>query len=433
MNDLNPITLICLLLVILLIAIAVSNTLKRHLKLSLAASFILVGFVMINGIVLFKPIATLQDGQLQQLTTYFLLPILLADGAYRFPIHDLRYQRLKPMLLLPFIFLTSLLLAFLFFLWAFNEQAGGSLLIILAASFLIFMTDILPPHNTLSVLNTLDKSNPSKTRFTSLVQVQSLLMSVIALMFFLGVAQLTGLDPDPSTDNAGATWYWLYWLWELFGGLVFGFIWGVVGGLIATNIQNYRINLLLLCVIIWLSYLSSIHFFGVSGIMALLTTTLIMSKVHTQFLTPREISYMRALSRNLRFMVGMIIFGLIVYKLRVDILLENWFAMLMVLLVFILSRAISIYGFLALILQLSHRQINMIRQHVLFISTSHSSLILFAVWLLPADTPSKDTYEAMAFALVLLSLFAQRPRLPQLIQNLMPKKAVRGINLIKNR
>lgn len=433
MNDFNPITIICLLLVILLIAIAVSNTLKRHLKLSLAASFILAGFVMINGIVLFKPIATLQADQLQQLTSYFLLPILLADGAYRFPIHDLRYQRLKPMLLLPLIFLTSLPLAFLFFLWAFNEQSGGSLLIILAASLLIFITDIFPPHKTLSLLNTLDKSTPSKTRFTSLAQVQSLLISVLALMFFLGVAQLTGHDPNPSTDNAGATWYWLYWLWELFGGLVFGFIWGVVGGLIATSIHNYRINLLLLCVIIWLSYLSSLHFFGVSGIMALLTTTLIMSKVHTQFLTPREISYMRALSRNLRYMVGMIIFGLIVYKLRIDILLENWFAMLMALLIFILTRAISIYGFLALILQLSRRRINMTRQHVLFISTTHSSLILLAVWLLPADTPSKDAYEAMAFALVLLSLFAQRPRLPQLIQNLMPKKAVRGINLMKNR
>jgi len=165
--------------------------------------------------------------------------------------------------------------------------------------------------------------------------------------------------------------------------------------------------------------------------MALLTTTLIMSKAHTQFLSPREIRYMRALFRNLRFLAGVVIFALVIYKLQMDMLINHGFFMLVAVLVFIIARAISLYGFLPLMLQLNHRQVNTTMQHVLFISSTHSSLILLAVWLLPENTPFKDSYEAMAVALVLLNLFVQRPNLSRFYQNLLPKKPTRGINLIK--
>ena len=433
MNAANPIGLICLLLVVLLIAISISGWLKRRWKLSLAAAFVLVGFVLINGIILLRPIPVLNASQIQLFTTYVLLPVILADAAYRFRIHDLRYQRLKPMLLLAPVFIVALLFTFLFFLWAFNGQPGINLLIILAASLLILMIDPFPSHSTLNALTALDKTSSSNTKLTTLVQVESLLIGSLTLILFLGIGQLTDMNSQANLNHSSVTWYWLYWLWAFFGGVVFGFIWGVVGGLIATNIKNYRVNLILLSVIIWLSYLSSLHFFEVSGIMALLTTTLIMSKAHTQFLTPREIKYMRALFRNLRFMVGVVIFGLMVYKLQINVFINHWFIMLMAVAVFIMARAISIYGFLPLIIQLKHRQTMSTRQHVLFMSSSHSSLILLAVWLLPESTPFRDHYEAMAMALVIMSLFAQRPNLPQLVQNLLPKKNTRGINLIKNR
>ena len=433
MNSTNSVGLICLLLAILLIAIALSGWLKRHWLLSLAASFVLVEFVTINGFVLVRPLPSLPASQLQLLSTYVLLPIILADAAYRFRIHDLRYQRLQPMLLLAPVFFISLLFAFLFFLWVFSGQPELDLLIILAASLLIFMADMFPSHKTLSALNSLDKVSSTKTRYTTLIQVESLLIGALTLMLFLAIGQLTDIDSYTKFKHSSVTWYWLYWLWAFFGGVVFGFIWGVIGGLIATNIQNYRINLILLSTIIWLSYLSSLYFFDVSGIMALLTTTLIMSKAHTQFLTPREIKYMRALFRNLRFLVGIVIYSLLIYKLQINVFISHWFTMIMTVLVFIMARAISLYGFLPLILQLKHHQINANRQHTLFISTTHSSLILLAVWMLPESTPFRDSYEAMAMALVLMNLFVQQPNLSRLFQNLLPRKTIRGINLIKNR
>ena len=433
MNEAHPVGLISLLLLVLLVAIAISGWLKRHWKLSLAAGFLMVGFVVINGLTLFRPVPALPADQFQTLAIYLLLPVLLADAAYRFRIHDLRYQRLKPMLLLVPIFIISWLFAFLFFLWAFNHLSGMNYWLILAASLLIFITDTFPSHKLLTLLNNLDKIAIDKTRFTTLVQVDYLFISVMVLMVFSGVAGLTAAETAGSGIYSSATWYWLHWLWGLFGGIVFGFIWGVIGGLITTNIQNYRVNLILLSITIWLSYLSSLHYFGVSGIMAIMTTTLIMSKAHTQFLTPREIRYMRTLFRNLRFVVGVVIFGLMIIQLQLSVFINHWFTMLMAVLIFIMARIISLYGFLPLMLQLKKRQINITRQHVLLISPTHSSLILVAVWLLPDNTPFKDSYEAMAMALVLLNVFVQRPNLTQFLQSLHPQKPNRGINLIRNR
>lgn len=433
MNNLHPIGFICLLLVVLLITIALSGRLKRHWQLSLTAGFVLIGIIIINSLALLKQIPTLPDNQLRIITTYVLLPIIIADGAYRFRLHDLRYQCLKPMLILPLLLFTAWLLACLFFIWVLNDRTDAVLLTALSLSMLIFIVDILPPDKTLGLLNHLDKTNTSKTRHTSLVQVNALLTGVPSLVIFLGVAQLLDLRAQDHFPFANITWYWLFWLWELLGGVVFGFLWGVIGGLIATNTQNHRINLILLAVIIWLSYLSSLYYFGVSGITALLTTTLIMSKAHTQFLSPREIRYMRALFRNLKFIAGVVVAGLMINKLHISLLMTDGYIMLLATLIFVLTRVISVYGFMPLILQIFHRQNHPLRQHVLFISPSHSGLILLAVWLLPETTPFKNGYEAVAMALVLFSLFVQRPQLDRIFQYFSPPKPRRGINLIKNR
>lgn len=433
MNNAHPIGFISLLLLILLITVAVSGWLKRRWQLSLNAGFVLVGFIVINILGLIKPVPDLQSGDLQLIVTYILLPILLADGIYRFRIHDLRYQRLKPMLLLPALFFIAWLLTWLFFLWVLKDRTEATLLTALSASFLIYIVDILPPDKILTLLNTLDKSNTDKTRHTSMIQVNALISGVPALVIFLGMAQLLELSTQPNFPFPSLTWYWLFWIWSVLGGVLFGFIWGVIGGLIAANINNYRLNLTLLSVIIWLSYLSSLYYFGVSGIMALLTTTLIMSKAHAQFLTPREIKYIRALFRNMRFIAGVIILGLLINKLHFNLFLNHGFIMLMAVLIFLLSRIISLYGFMPLLWQFFHLPAHIIRQHTLFISTSHSGLIVLAVWLLPETTPYKDSFEAMAIALILVSLFIQRPHLDWLFQQFVPKKPIRGINLIKNR
>ncbi|KAA3651972.1 MAG: hypothetical protein DWP95_00310 [Proteobacteria bacterium] len=433
MSNVNPIALVCLLLVIMLLAIALFGWIRRYWQLSLAACFILVGFIFTNGFTLFIPTPSLSHDHLQLLTEYFLLPVILADAAYRFNIHVIRRQPWRPMsLLLPHFFIV-LAFAFLFMLWGLNHQSETSLMMVLAAALLIFISDLSPPNKTLSMLNEIDKAKPDKTRLSGWVQIESFVIGVLALMLFLAVARLTAMDTEADFIWPSVTWYWLYWLWALFGGVIFGFIWGVLGGLLTTNIKNYRINLLLLSVISWFSYLSSLQFFGVSGITALLTTVLIMNKAHSQFLSPREIRYMRALSRNLHFIIGFVIYGLIIYKLQIGFLLNHWFDMMLAVAIYIIVRAIGLYGFLPLMAQLSASQVAHNIRHVLFLSTTHSSLILLAVWLLPADIPAKESYEAMAIALVLFSLFVQRPHLPGLLQKLTPAKPIRGINLIKNR
>lgn len=431
MINTDPIALVCLLLLVLLVAISVSGWFKRHWQLSLAACFVLIGFIVLNGMALFTSLPTIHHDQLQQLTRYILLPVLLTDAVYHFNIHGLRQQRWRPFLLLLPLFLVTLSFSFLFLLWGLNTQSENQLLMVLAAALLLVVIDLSPSHKKRAQINTLDNVKQDKIRYTALVEVESLGIGVLALILFLAVSGLTGTHTETAFMSQSVTWFWLYWLWTILGGVVFGFIWGVIGGLITTGIQNHRINLLLLAVISWLSYLTCQHYFGVSGIMALLTSTLIMNKAHGQFLTPREIRYIRALFRNIRFIAGIVIYGLIIYALRVDLIINYWLSMLLAVVTFILARAISLYGFLPLMAQLIGTRISHTARHILFISTSHSSLILLAVWLLPTDIPARNQLEAMAMALVLFSLFVHGPNLSGLFQRLNPKKPPRRINFIK--
>ncbi|MCX7545007.1 cation:proton antiporter domain-containing protein [Marinicella gelatinilytica] len=433
MNDSDPIGFICILLVILLVAISLANWLKRNLQLSLAACFVLVGFIAINGLSLFISIPTLSYDQIHNLTTYLLLPIILADAAYRFNLHHLRHQRWRPMMLLLPTFVLSFGFAALFIFWGLNNYLETPIIIIIATALLLFITDFSPPRKTLSMVKSMHEIYPEKARqHLGLVQIEPLVISVLALILFLAVASLTAMDTAEEFIWPNLTWYWLYWLWALLGGVVFGFVWGIIGGLISTNIQNYRINILLLITISWLSYLSSQHYFGVSGIMSMLTSVLIMNKAHSQFLSPREILYVRGISRNLRYFASIVIYGIVIYQLDFDLLKNHWFAMLLSVAVFIISRGIGLYGFLPLMSQLTGSQMSLLTRHLLFLSTTHSSLILLAVWLLPADVPARDSYQAMAIALVLFSIFVQRPNLPTLFKNLTLTKPVRRINLLKS-
>lgn len=432
MNDSTPITFICVSLVTLLVTISLANWLKRNLQLSLAAGFILIGFIVINAIGIFIPLPTISHDYIHTLTTYILLPIILADAAYRFNLHHLRQQRLRPIVLLIPTFVVSLLFAFLLIFWGLIGHFETPLLIVLATSLLIFITDFSPPRKTLSMVKALPVTNPDKTRqHLGLVQIESLTISLLAFILFMATTDFTLMESTSQSMWTGLTWYWLYWLWALFGGVVFGFVWGIVGGLISSNIHNYRINILLLAAISCLSYLSSQYYFGVSSITSLLTTVVIMNKAHSQFLSPREIIYVRGISRNIRYFASIIIYGLVIYQLRFDLLINYWFEMLLAVAVFVISRSIGLYGFLPLAVQLSGGQVNLITRHVLFLSITHSTLVLMAVWLLPADVPGRDTYQAMAIALVLFGLIVQRPNLPTLFKNLNPNKPARRINLIK--
>jgi monovalent cation:H+ antiporter, CPA1 family len=201
------------------------------------------------------------------------------------------------------------------------------------------------------------------------------------------------------------------------GGTVVGLVLGYLSAALFTRSED-NLSSILLTVAVALGAYQVGHLIGVSGVVAVVVTGLMVGNVGLS----RKVSASNRVTlysfwEYAGFGVNTFIFLLIGVEVNLYTLWQTLPAVLLAILAYQMGRALAVYPLLA-ILQRFDRPIPLRWQHVLFLGNIKGSLSMALALSLPATIPGRGDLVAIVFGTVLLSLVGQGLSLPWFVKRL---------------
>jgi CPA1 family monovalent cation:H+ antiporter len=413
-------------LVILIVASLMAEPLSRMFKLPFVAFLIVVGFIGSEIIVMLGFDTGIRASNFNQLVFYVFLPIIIFESAYRINQKAL-LENLIPILILamPIMFISAGIAALLIY-WGVGHSTGFPIYTALVAGALLVATD---PMAVVSHL----KRIKAPMKITTLIEGESLFNDAIAVVLFTTLVSLALSMQDMTiTESTVSVWSSVgSFLLIFFGGLLFGFFCGCLGALFSFIIKTRILENVLLVSVAYGSFLIAEDYLGVSGMMAVLASGLIMNKAHEKFIPAEDRTFIHYWWEVISFFANSMIFILLGVTITFTMFQERWLAMLIAIAAVLLTRAIAIFGLLPLLTFKIKEPVDEPTKKILFWGGTRGAVTVALALSLPIELNAWWTIQSMAFGVVLFTLFVQAPTVPNLLSRTHHKHTASHINLIK--
>ncbi len=413
-------------LILFVIIAMLSSLLAQTIRLPFAAVLVVVGFIGSALLNIFGFSDHFQTNNFTGLIYYVVLPVIVFESAYRSNLKSLKANSIPILLLsIPILIVSSGLTALLLY-WGMGHPMNFSLTTALVAAALLAATD---PLNLITHL----KNNHVTKKTMVLIEGESLFNTVLAVILFSTFTALAlGYADAGATTLSQVSWHLLHFLRLLLGGIIFGIFCGLISGLLSSIIKQKMFQSLLLLTFTYGSFLLAEDYLRVSGLMTVLMVGLIMSKAHNSFISKKDNEFIRDSWSLLGFCSQSIIYLLLGITLSLSMFSEHGMAMLLAIAAVIVSRTVSIYGLLPAKLPANKMTIDTRNKNILFLGGTRGAITVALALILPIELAAWQTLQAMAFAVVLFSLFLQAPLVPILLEKYLTKQTPSQINLFKN-
>ncbi len=413
-------------LVVLILASILAEPLSRLFRLPFVAFLIVVGFLGSELVVYFGFDTGIRTANFNHLVFYVFLPIIIFESAYRINQQALRKNLLPILMLAMPIMMISAVIAALLIYWGIGHDSGFPIYTALVAGALLVATD---PMAVVSHL----KRIKAPEEITTLIEGESLFNDAVAVVLFttLLTVALEAQKLGDSTSTISVMPQVLNFFKIFFGGLLFGALCGFVGTFLSYVIQTRILENVLLVSIAYGSFLIAEDYLGVSGMMAVLASGLLMNKAHEKFIPAKDREFIHYWWEVISFFANAMIFILLGVTITLSMFEERWLAMLIAIGAVLLTRAIAVFSLLPIFTFKSKNQASNPTQKILFWGGTRGAVTVALALSLPVELDAWWTIQSMAFGVVLFTLFVQAPTVPNLLRQSHPKHTASHINLIK--
>ncbi len=373
-------------LLLLIVALVVAWGAKR-LRVPYTVGLVLVGLMI-------TPIFHLEFEAPPELILGLLVPPLLFEAAFHIRIDDLRRDLWLIMLLaIPGVIVTTFLVGGM-------VHAGTKIALQIALVFgaLIAATD---PVAVVALFKQLGVPK----RLQVLLEGESLFNDGTAIVMFglmLEIAQTGDFNLWTSIGNffvvAG-------------GGVLVGLISGFLASQVIGRIDDALVETTITTTLAFGAYLiaESAH---VSGVLAVVVAGIVNGNIGPRGMSPTTRIVVNNFWEYVAFLANSLIFLLIGLTINLDILLQNWQAIMVAIFAVLLARAVGIYGF-----SVFARDIPLRWKHVLYWGGLRGAIVLALALTIP-DFAERDTILAMSFGVVLFTLVFQGFSMEKLVNRM---------------
>ena len=396
-----------LIFVVTLLALSlITDPLGRALRLPHTVLLVVTGFAGAHLLTLvFGFDLGLRSGSFHDLIFFVFLPVLVFDAAYHIPVRAL-WKNLGPILALAvFGMLTSALLCAALIYAGIGHASGFPWIAALLAGALLAATD---PVATVAEL----RESQAPGRLAVLLEGESLFNDATAIVLF---GTLITLATTPAME-AGLAANVVEFARVFFGGIIVGALLGLVGAVAIRTLPPGVSHALLLLTLAYGSFLCAEAALGVSGVMATLTAGLALAHV-VQRVDAKPIG------REIGFTLGTLayaangsVFLLVGVTVTVAMFTERWLAMLIAVAAVLVTRATVVYGGLGLLNRTLSHPVPVTHQNVMVWGGLRGAVTLALALALPTSVEGWWTIQAMAYGVVLFTLFVQAPTIPLLLR-----------------
>ena len=250
-------------------------------------------------------------------------------------------------------------------------------------------------------------------RLGLLVETESLFNDGTAAVLF-GVA-LAAITSDASFSLGGIAGSFVV---TVAGGVLCGIAVGGAALLLIGRTQDHLAEITFTTVAAYGSFLLAEHF-HLSGVLATLTAGLMLGNLGALgILTDKGREAVESFWEYIGFAVNSLIFLLIGMPLARQDFSADWWPLLVIIVLVLISRAIAIYGCCALFSGLPKLKVSWPHQHILFWGGLRGALALALVLGLPDDLPMRETITTIAFGVVAFSIILQGLTMTPLLKKL---------------
>lgn len=205
-------------------------------------------------------------------------------------------------------------------------------------------------------------------------------------------------------------------LLQFFGGIVIGLSVSVMlAYLIGLINDDPYIEITLVTVIAYLSFLLADRFFHVSGVMATLMAGIIMGGYGYTKITPAVASYLKQFLAFIAFVANIIIFSIVGLSTNIDAMITNWKLVLIVVITMLISRGIVVGSLMNVINYFSNADtVNTKYQTILWWGGLRGAIALAIVMSLD-EIPEKEIISSVVIGAILFTLLFQGLSINKLI------------------
>jgi CPA1 family monovalent cation:H+ antiporter len=327
-----------------------------------------------------------------------LVPPLVFEAAFHINYNDLR-RNLAPILALavPGVLVTTVLVGFII-------SRGVGLPISLA---LIFGT-IVSATDPISVVSMFRRMGVPK-RLQLLLEGESLFNDGTAIVIFKLVIAITlaGVEKFSLVDSL------FDFLLVSGGGIIIGLVLGTLISQVITKIDDHLIETTLTSVLAYGAYLIA-EGVGVSGVLAVVAAGLVNGNVGPRGMSPTTRIVVYNFWEYAAFLASSFVFLLIGLQIDLELLFENWNAILWGIAGVLIARAFVVYS-----ISWFDRGIPVRWKHILYWGGLRGVISLALALSLPIELgPERSQIQSMAFGIVLFSLLLQGFSMAPLVRRL---------------
>jgi CPA1 family monovalent cation:H+ antiporter len=375
---------------LLLVAVVVGIA-ARYLRVPYTVGLVIIGLILsIAGQFEVRISPTLILG--------FLVPPLIFEAAFHLNFGDLR-RNLTPILLLAIlgVVLTTILVG--------GIVAWGTGLALTSALVFGALVSATDPVSVVALFRTMGVPK----RLQVLLEGESLFNDGTAIVVFdlVLVLAVVGLGNFELADSLGD------FVRVVGGGLIVGWVFGMLFSQAISRIDDYLIETALTCVLAYGSYLFAEHILGASGVLAVVAAGLVNGNIGPRGMSPTTRIVVINFWEFAAFLANSFIFLLIGLRINLGDLSRIGSLLVWAIGAVLIARAISVYGVSRLT-----GNIPLKWQHVLFWGGLRGAISLALALSLPASLMHAADIQFMAFGVVLFTLLVQGFTMGPLVRRL---------------
>ncbi len=398
-------------LVIMILASLMAESLARLLRLPFVAILIVMGFVGSELIVGMGYDTGIRANNFPLLVFYVLLPIIIFQSAYGIDQKLLRTCLLPILILaLPIMIIATVSIAFLIYHFI-GHPTGFPIYSALVAGALLAATD------PMAVIRHLKTHNTSKETLI-ILDGESLFNDAIGVVLFTSFVAIAVSYHGAGFGDFSISWTdkIMAFCLQFFGGLLFGLACGLLGTFFSYIVKNRILENILLIAIAYGAFLIAEDFLSVSGMMAVLSSGLIMSWAHDKYITTKDKEFINYWWDVISYFSNAMLFLLLGITITVNMFTERWLAMLIAIIAVLITRILSIYGILPTLTMFSQFKPHRRDKFIYFWGGARGAVTAALALSLPTEIEGWWTIQSMAFGVIIFTLFIQAPTVPWLIK-----------------
>ena len=401
-----PISQTMVMLAGMLLLALMLRPIAERLRLPFAAVLVATGFVGSEVLLLLDLDTGVRHQSFHDLIFYVFLPLLVFEAAFKINALMLRRNLFVILLLsIPVLMLSISITATLVY-FGIGHPDGFPWIAAFLTGAVLAATDASPITGRFPKLGV-----PQRLRV--LMEGEDLFNDATAIVAFSIVLYIALNPAEDVTFSDTLVAFVVVFFGGIFVGLLVGLGFLIVSRLFEDAVQQALVTL----ISAYTSFIVANEFLGVSGVMAVLITGLIMGRViHNDFQDERGSFVDNFWSFNV-YVAEALVFLLMGVTVSIEMFQERWLAMLIGIAAILIARAVGVFGTAPLINRLPWVDpIPGGYQKVLFMGSLRGAVVLALSLSLPVELSYWWTIQSIAFGVVIFSLFAQAPTIDPLLR-----------------